>query len=46
MVLETTIKVSTETKLKLGSLGTKKDTYDDVIKKLLELYENLKNQGI
>ena len=39
----TTVKVTKRTRDRLAELGTKKETYDDVISKLIEFYE--KNTG-
>ena len=38
MSLEKTIKVSQETKDKLDELGSKKETYDDIICRLINVY--------
>ena len=34
----TTIKVSKETKKELARIGTKEDTYEDIIKRLINFY--------
>jgi len=36
MSQETTIRVSKETRNRLGSIGTKNDTYENIIQRLLE----------
>jgi hypothetical protein len=40
-----TIQVKNETKHKLEMLGRKGDTYDDIIRKLLDCYSNGRKPG-
>jgi predicted DNA-binding protein len=40
----TSIRVSTETRKRLNELGNKNDSYDDIIKRLLELQDKIDSQ--
>jgi predicted CopG family antitoxin len=41
----TTVKIKKDTREKLAELGSKKETYDDIIRRLIEFYEeNSKNR--
>ncbi len=43
---KTTIQVETNTRNKLKSLGTMEDTYDTLIEKLIEAYEEIQKREI
>ena len=43
---KTTIQVETKTRDKLKSLGTMEDTYDTLIEKLVEAYEEVRKRKV
>ena len=42
---KTTIQIETETRKKLKSLGTMEDTYDTVLEKLIQFYEEARKKA-
>ena len=41
----TTVKISKETRERLAEIGTKKETYDEVIQRLIDFYKKNSTKG-
>jgi len=44
--LDTTIRISKETRKRLGEIGSKNQTFNDIIKELIERFEQKKEEFV